>query len=46
MEQEHRILINNNLQYLMDVTSNVESIVDILFNKDIINQWMKNHILV
>lgn len=46
MEQEHRMLINNNLSYLMDVTNDLKSIVDLLLEKDIINKWMKDYILV
>lgn len=46
MEQHHRKLINNNLEELMSVTNDLESIVDNLLKNDVINDWMKENILV
>lgn len=46
MEQEHRILINNNMSFLMDVTNDIESVVDLLLEKNVINRWMNDYILV
>lgn len=46
MEQHHRTLINNNLSDLISVTHDVEYITDLLLERNIINKWMKKHILV
>lgn len=46
MEQHHRRLINNNLENLKSVTNNLESILDYLLENNVINDWMKDNILV
>lgn len=46
MEQNHRTLINNNLSDLINVTHDVECITDLLLERNVINKWMKRHILV
>lgn len=46
MEQNHRTLINNNLSDLIIVTHDVECITDLLIERNVINKWMKKHILV
>lgn len=46
METQHRKLINHHLSDLIIVTSNVEAIVNNLLEKNTINKWMKDHILV
>jgi hypothetical protein len=46
MEKQHRELINNNMSDLVYFTSNVEAIVNNLLEKNIINKWMKDYVLV
>lgn len=46
MEQYHRNLINNSMSDLIYVTSDIETIVENLLEKNVINEWMKNYILV
>lgn len=46
MEQYHRQLINNCMSDLIAVTSDLQTIVNNLLEKNIINEWMKNYILV
>jgi len=46
MEQYHRILINNRMSDLVYVTSNLETILEKLLEKNVINEWMKKFILV
>ncbi|KAL4105139.1 hypothetical protein QTP88_020411 [Uroleucon formosanum] len=45
MEQYHRNLINNSMSDLIYVTSDIETIVENLLEKNVINEWMKNYIL-
>lgn len=46
MEQDHRTLINNNLSDLITGTHDIESITDLLLERNVINKWMKEYILV
>jgi len=46
MEQHHRKLINKRMSELVSVTFNLKAIVDILFERVVINKWMKDYILV
>jgi len=46
MEQHHRKLINDNLLKLSNYTIDTESIINQLFERGVINDWMKNDILV
>jgi len=46
MEQHHRKLINNCMSDLIYVTSDLETIVENLFKKNVIKEWMKNFIVV
>lgn len=46
MEQHHRKLINKRMSELVSVTSDLKSIVDILFRRVVINKWMNDYILV
>lgn len=46
MEQYHRKLINDCMSELVYVTSNLNAIVDNLLEKTVINEWMKDYILV
>lgn len=46
MENKHREIINNNISNLVYYTYDVEAIVYNLLEKNIINKWMKDHILV
>lgn len=46
MEKKHRNIINDNISDLINVTSNIEAIVNNLLEKHIINNWMKEFILV
>jgi len=46
MEQYHRQLINDCMSELVYVTSNLNAIVDNLLEKTVINEWMKDYILV
>lgn len=46
MEQHHRKLINKRMSELVSVTFDVKAIVDILFDRVVINEWMKDYILV
>lgn len=45
MEQHHRKLINKRMSELVSVTFNLKAIVDILFERVVINKWMKDYIL-
>lgn len=45
MELHHRKLINDNLLKLSNYTIDSESIVNQLFERGVINDWMKNDIL-
>ncbi|XP_060839944.1 caspase-3-like isoform X1 [Rhopalosiphum padi] len=45
MEQYHRKLINDCMSELVYVTFNLNTIVDILLEKTVINEWMKDYIL-
>ncbi|KAF0755268.1 caspase-2-like [Aphis craccivora] len=45
MEQYHRKLINDCMPKLICVTSTLETIVDNLLEKNVINEWMKDYIL-
>ncbi|XP_022177870.1 caspase-3-like [Myzus persicae] len=45
MEQHHRKLINKRMSELVSVTFDVKAIVDILFDRVVINEWMKDYIL-
>lgn len=46
MEQYHRKLINSSIMELIEVTVHLETIVHKLSEATIINEWMKNYILV
>lgn len=46
MEQHHRKLINKRMSELVSVTYDLKAIVDILFERVVINKWMKDYILV
>jgi len=46
MEQHHRKLINKRMSELVSVTFDLKAIVDILFERVVINKWMKDYILV
>lgn len=46
MEQYHRKLINSFMMDLVEVTFDLENIVHKLLEATIINEWMKNYILV
>jgi len=46
MEQYHRKLISSYMFDLISVTFNLENIVNKLLEATIINEWMKNYILV
>lgn len=46
MEQYHRKLIDDCMPKLICVTSALETIVDNLLEKNTINEWMKDFILV
>lgn len=46
MEQYHRKLINDCMLDLIYVTSDLETIVENLLEKNVINEWMKNYVLV
>jgi len=46
MEQYHRKLINDCMSELVCVTFNLNAIVDNLLEKTVINEWMKDYILV
>ncbi|XP_060862115.1 caspase-3-like [Metopolophium dirhodum] len=45
MEQHHRKLINKRMSELVSVTFDLKAIVDILFERVVINKWMKDYIL-
>ncbi|XP_026820491.1 uncharacterized protein LOC113559171 [Rhopalosiphum maidis] len=45
MDQYHRKLINNCMSELINVTFDLKTIVDILLEKNVINEWMKDYIL-
>lgn len=46
MEQHHRRLINKRMSELVSITFDLKVIVNILFERVVINKWMKDYILV